>query len=55
MFQDQFFRKLSAVVQTMCRPIAEAKVLPLVGSALEFGAAPAIALGPYLQVRYITI
>uniref|UniRef100_A0A7S0RU83 Protein kinase domain-containing protein n=1 Tax=Pyramimonas obovata TaxID=1411642 RepID=A0A7S0RU83_9CHLO len=48
--KDQFFRKLSTVVKTMCRPIAEAKVLPLVGSALEFGAAPALALGPYLQI-----
>ena len=26
------------------------QVLPLLGSALEFGAAPACALGPYLQI-----
>jgi len=48
--KDTFFRKLTPVVKSMCKPIAQNKVLPLLGNALVFGSAPAVALTPFLLI-----
>ncbi len=40
-----FFKGLPAQLPAIPKPIAQRKLLPMLGQALEFGGAPASALG----------
>lgn len=48
--KDVFFRKLSSQLSSLPTAVNQRKVLPLIGSALEFGGAPAVALGALLSI-----
>ena len=45
MEKDTFFRALPGQLPSIPRPIAQKKLLPMLAQALEFGGAPASALG----------
>ena len=49
--KDLFFKRLPAAVPALPAPVAQRKLLPMLANALEFGGAPAVALGALLQVR----
>eukprot|EP01025_Chloroclados_australasicus_P044658 TRINITY_DN4855_c0_g2_i1.p1 TRINITY_DN4855_c0_g2~~TRINITY_DN4855_c0_g2_i1.p1 ORF type:complete len:807 (+),score=106.86 TRINITY_DN4855_c0_g2_i1:50-2422(+) len=48
--RDHFFRKLPSKLPTVPVPVAQKKILPMLASALEFGSAPAAALGSLLEI-----
>lgn len=48
--KDTFFRKLPTLTEQLPREIVLKKILPLLGSALEFGSAAAPALIPFLKI-----
>ena len=48
--KDLFFKRLPAAVPALPLPVAQRKLLPMLGDALSFGGAPAVALGPLLQI-----
>ncbi|CAL8461727.1 g1258 [Coccomyxa elongata] len=48
--KDMFFKRLPTVLPTLPLPVVQKKVLPMLASALEFGGAPAVALGALLQI-----
>ena len=49
--KDLFFKRLPAALPALPAPVAQRKLLPMLANALEFGGAPAVALGALLQVR----
>lgn len=48
--KDLFFKRLPAALPALPAPVAQRKLLPMLAAALEFGGAPAVALGALLQV-----
>ncbi|EIE25277.1 ARM repeat-containing protein, partial [Coccomyxa subellipsoidea C-169] len=48
--KDSFFKRLPTVLPTLPLPVVQRKVLPMLAGALEFGGAPAVALGALLQI-----
>ena len=48
--KEAFFRRLPALLPAVPAPVAARKLLPLLAGALEFGGAPAVAVGPLLQI-----
>jgi hypothetical protein len=46
--RDAFFKRLPAQLPTIPVPVAQRKLLPMISQALEFGGAPAMALGAHL-------
>ena len=48
MAQDTFFRKLGPCLEALPQPLVQRKLLPALAAGLEFGSAPAAALGPLL-------
>ena len=49
--KDLFFKRLPQSLPGLPLPVAQYKLLPLLSQALEFGGAPAVALGSILQVQ----
>ena len=49
--KDLFFKRLPQSLPGLPLPVAQYKLLPLLSQALEFGGAPAAALGSILQVQ----
>ncbi len=49
--KDLFFKRLPAALPGLPAPVAQAKLLPMLAAALEYGGAPAVALGALLQAR----
>ena len=43
--RDAFFKRLPAQLPNIPVPVAQRKLLPMISQALEFGGAPAVALG----------
>lgn len=48
--KDNFFKALPAQLPGIPKPVAQKKLLPMLGQALEFGGAPASTLGIYLKI-----
>jgi len=48
--RDSFFKKLPSMLPSVPVPVAQRKLLPLLAAALEFGGAPAMALGSVLAI-----
>ena len=48
--RDAFFKRLPAQLPTIPVPVAQRKLLPMISQALEFGGAPAVALGESLHL-----
>jgi len=48
--KDAFFKRLPALLPAIPGPVAVRKLLPLLSNALEFGGAPASAVGSLLQI-----
>ena len=51
--KDLFFKRLPQSLPSLPLPVAQYKLLPLLSQALEFGGAPAVALGSILQVQLV--
>lgn len=51
MEKDKFFRNLPRLIPDLPVAICTRKLLPLISAALEYGGAPAMAVGCLLQVR----
>lgn len=50
MEKDNFFKTLPAQLPAIPSPVAQKKLLPMLGQALEFGGAPTSALSLYLKI-----
>jgi SCY1-like protein 1 len=48
--KDAFFKRLPGLIPAIPQPVAARKLLPLLARALEFGGAPASALGSLLLI-----
>ncbi len=48
--KDAFFKRLPSLLPAIPGPVAVRKLLPLLANALEFGGAPASAVGSLLQI-----
>lgn len=48
--KDMFFKKLPAMIPAIPEPVAVRKVLPLLSRALEYGGAPASAVGSLMLI-----
>jgi hypothetical protein len=48
--KDAFFKRLPSLLPAIPGPVAARKLLPLLANALEFGGAPASAVGSLLQI-----
>jgi SCY1-like protein 1 len=48
--KDAFFKRLPAMIPAIPEPVAVRKLLPLLSRALEFGGAPATAVGSLMLI-----
>lgn len=48
--KDTFFKKLPATIPAIPEPVAVRKILPLLSRALEYGGAPASAVGSLMLI-----
>ena len=53
--KDAFFKRLPQLLPDIPVPVAQRKLLPMISQALEFGGAPATALGASHLIASITI